>query len=299
MLTLTALLWGTSFGFQKHAGMHADAFTFNFLRFAIAIPALLSLFLLPKSLFEPEATDIPEQKRFHHSPWFVGGGAGVFMCLGISLQQLGLAYTTTGKSGFLTAVYIVLVPILGLFIRQRCRLEVWVGTILTLVGVYFLGSGETGNLESDFNVGDTLTILCAFAWAAQVLWLGIFARYANVLKIAIIQMITVTLLSGLIMLCYRGLPSAELIWTLRYDILYTGIMSAGVAFTLQIFGQRYVPTTEAALIMSTEAVFALIVGVLFLGEAVTTSGIMGCTLILAGIVLAQLQGKVFSPKPRT
>ncbi len=292
-LTFTALLWGTAFSFQKHAGDYADTFTFNFLRFFTALPALSLLFFLPKKLFSPESADIPNQKRFHHSPLFIGGGAGVFMFLGISLQQLGLEYTTTGKSGFLTSLYIILIPILGLFFRQRCQLEVWVGALLTFVGIYLLGSSSSGNIESDFNRGDIFTIICAFAWAAQVLWLGIFARFANVLQIALIQMAVVTGLSGIVMIFTNGLPTAELIWLLRWDILYTGVISAAVAFTLQIFGQRYVSATNAALIMSSEAVFAMLVGMIFLGESVTAMGFLGCGFILAGIVLAQLQGKVF------
>ncbi|PID62716.1 MAG: EamA family transporter [Gammaproteobacteria bacterium] len=293
LLTLTALLWGTAFIFQKHAGDYADAFTFNFLRFGMAVPALALLFFLPKKLFAPESSDVPEQRRLRHSAWFVGGGAAVFMFLGISLQQLGLAYTTTGKSGFLTALYIILLPIMGLFVRQRCHLEVWIGAVLTFVGIYLLGSSESGNVESDFNRGDVLTIICAFAWAAQVLWLGIFARYANVLQIAIIQIAGVALLSGIVMLFTKGLPTSEAIWAMRWDLLYTGIMSAAVAFTLQIFGQRYVPPTNAGLIMSSEAIFAMLAGMLFLGETLTANGFWGCGFILAGIVLAQLQGNIF------
>lgn len=301
-LLLTAALWGTAFVFQKNATGHVDAFAFNFLRFTTAIPALLLLRFLPKKLFLPSVDDIPQHKRFHHSAWFIGGGAGVFMFLGISLQQWGLSYTTAGKSGFLTSLYIIVVPILALFIGQRCRLEVWVGAVITLVGVYLLGSGESEHVESQFNIGDVMTLVCTFAWAAQVLWLGVFARYANVLSIATIQMCVVALLSGSVMLFFwltqegggYELPSWETIMTIKNDILYTGIISAAVAFTLQILGQRYVPATNAALIMSTEAVFALAAGIAFLGEPITAMALLGCACIMAGIVLAQLQGKVFS-----
>lgn len=301
LLLLTALLWGTAFVFQKNSTDHIDAFSFNFLRFGIAVPALLLLMFLPKKLFLPDVDDVPEQKRFRHSAWFIGGGAGFLMFLGISLQQWGLAYTTAGKSGFLTSLYIIVVPLLALFIGQRCKVEVWVGAVITILGVYLLGMGDSSNAESQFNIGDVMTLFCTFAWAAQVLWLGIFARYANVLHIAIIQMLTVALCSGTVMLAmwllkgaeHYALPTTEVIWVIRYDILYTGVISAAVAFTLQIFGQRYVPATNAALIMSTEAVFALLAGVLFLNEVVTVWALFGCLLILAGIILAQLQGKVF------
>lgn len=301
LLLLTALLWGTAFIFQKNSTAHVDAFSFNFLRFGLAVPALLLLKFLPTRLFLPSAEDLPLQKRIRHSAWFIGFGAGFFMFLGISLQQWGLAYTTAGKSGFLTSLYIIVVPILALFIGQHCRLEVWLGAVLTLGGVYLLGMSEGADAESQFNIGDVVTLLCTFAWAAQVLWLGIFARYANVLNIAIIQMITVTLFSGLVMgvlWLVKGtaypLPTLEIIWQIRYDILYTGVISAAVAFTLQIFGQRHVPATNAALIMSTEAVFALLAGIVFLGETLTVWAFGGCLLILSGIILAQLQGRVFT-----
>ncbi len=297
-LLLTAFLWGTAFVFQKNATDYVNAFEFNFLRFTIAIPALLLLLFLPKSLFVPDEADSGFQRRgLKHSAWFVGGGAGVFMFLGISLQQWGLTYTTAGKSGFLTGVYIIIVPIFALFVGQRCRLEVWVGAVLTVLGIYFLGGG-LGELKGGLNRGDVVTLICALAWAAQVLWLGIFARYANVLHIAVIQMLVVAGLSGLVMLVIsfsteRALPSWETLWLIRYDVLYTGVISAAVAFTLQIFGQRYVPATNAALIMSAEAVFALLAGVIFLDETVTLFSLLGCLLILAGIMLAQLQGRVF------
>lgn len=304
LLLFTALLWGTAFVFQKNSTDYVDAFSFNFLRFSVAIPALFALRLLPKELFLPDVDDVPQQRRFRHSAWFIGLGGGVFMFLGISLQQWGLSYTTAGKSGFLTSLYIIVVPILALMIGQRCRLEVWVGAVITIVGVYLLGSGEvTGQDESQFNIGDVMTLICTLAWAAQVLWLGVFARYANVLNIATIQMAVVAGLSGFVMLFlwltqdFPGdypLPTWQTIWAIKNDILYTGVVSAAFAFTLQILGQRCLPATNAALVMSTEAVFALIAGVLFLGEIVTAGALFGCAFIMVGIVLAQLQGKVFT-----
>ncbi len=305
LLLLTSALWGTAFVFQKSATQYLDAFSFNFLRFAIAIPTLYCLRFLPKHLFEPDVKDIPEKRRLRHSAWFVGIGAGVLMFLGITFQQLGLSYTTAGKSGFLTALYIVLVPILALFVGQRCQFEVWVGAILTFLGVFLLGSGGiAGDVESQFNTGDVLTLVCAVAWAAQVLWLGIFARYANVLNIAMVQVFVVSLLSAMTMGFFwltqeagsYPLPTFAEIWAIKVDLLYTGVISAGFAFTLQILGQRYVSATNAALLMSFEAIFALLTGVVFLDEKVTLLALLGCICIFAGIILAQLQGKVFRGK---
>ena len=302
LLLLTAALWGTAFIFQKNATVYVDAFVFNTFRFGIAVPALLLLKFLPKTIFLPDNKDIPEKKRFRHSAWFIGFGGGVFLFLGISLQQWGLSYTTAGKSGFLTSLYIIIIPIMAIFLGQRCRIEVWFATMLTILGMYLLGSGANDNIESQFNIGDAMTGVSAFAWAAQVLWLSVFARYANVLNIAIIQMLVSTILSVVVVLflflTQQGggyeLPSWSTIWVIKNNILYTGVIAAAAAFTLQILGQRYVPATNAALIMSTEAVFALISGILFLDEKITFIALIGCFFIMVGIILSQLQGKVFS-----
>lgn len=306
LLLTTALLWGTAFIFQKNSAGVVDAFTFNTLRFATAIPALLVLKLLPKKLFEPDIDEHadnnleaaePSAKDWTRSATAVGIGAGVFMFLGISLQQFGLAYTTAGKSGFLTSIYIVIVPILGLLFKEKPQIEVWVGALLCLGGIYLLGGGGNSDLESQFNRGDALTLLCAIAWAAQVLWLGAFAKHSNVLTIALVQMAVVALLSAVAMFIgtltgLTELPRLETISELRVDIAYTGIISAAVAFTLQILGQRHVSATSAALVMSTESVFALFAGMIFLEETVTLAAALGSGLILTGIIIAQTQGKL-------
>lgn len=297
LLTFTAVLWGTGFIFQKNSTDYLDAFSFNTARFIVAVAALLLLKVLPGSLFAAEIDGDVGSRRWFHSPWIVGAGAGVFMFCGITLQQVGLTYTTAGKSGFLTALYIVVIPILGLVFGHRPRTEVWAGALLALAGVYLLGFSGSSDLEGQFNRGDVFTLICALAWAAQVMWLGAFARYTNVLTVATVQMAVVALLSAIAMAIYTSLGYAELatladFWQVRNDLFYTGVVSAAVGFTLQILGQRHVPATNAALIMSTESVFALLAGVIFLDETTTLGSVMGCTLILVGIVLAQLQGRI-------
>ena len=302
MLVCTAFLWGGAFAFQKSASVLMDAFTFNFLRFACAVPALLLLCFLPRAFFSADGAREEEssEKSFYFSATFAGLGAGLFMFLGISLQQLGLVYTTAGKSGFLTAIYIIIVPMFAWFMGQRCRAELWVGAVLILGGVYLLSHIETGNAESDFNRGDFLTLLCAICWAAQVFWIGLFARHVNVLHLAIIQVSVVAFLSGVVMLVFgKGWPEWSSVWAVRYDVLYTGVVSTALAFTLQILGQRHVPASNAALIMSTEAVFAMLAGIVFLNEVLTEGVFWGCGLILLGIVLAQLQGQLFRMPSRS
>lgn len=300
MLFFTALLWGGAFIFQKNSAQFLDPFSFNFLRFGFSVPALLLLKFLPKQLFSPNS-HYSKPKKITQSTWFVGSIAGLFMFLGISLQQWGLAYTTAGKSGFLTSLYIIIVPILALFIGQRCKSEVWVAAVITIIGVYLLGGGIGSEQNDGLNLGDFMTLLCTIAWAAQVLWLGIYARYNNVLNIVITQMIVVTFLSAITMLIQALLQhklnlNLSIVWQLRYDILYTSIVSTAIAFTLQVLGQRHVPATNAALIMSSESIFALLFGIIFLYENITTTILIGCFCILCGITLAQLEGKVFTRK---
>lgn len=297
LLTFTAILWGTGFIFQKNSTDYLDAFSFNTARFIVAVAALLLLKALPASLFAPEIEADTTSRRWFHSALIVGAGAGVFMFAGITLQQVGLAYTTAGKSGFLTSLYIVVIPILGLAFGQRPKIEVWIGALLALGGVYLLGSASSSDVESQFNRGDVFTLLCALAWAAQVMWLGAYARHTNVLTVATVQMAVVAALSAIAMVIYTSLGYSEPatmsdFFQVRNDLFYTGVISAAVGFTLQILGQRHVPATNAALIMSTESVFALLAGVLLLGEPTTLTSVMGCTLILGGIVLAQLQGRI-------
>lgn len=148
-----------------------------------------------------------------------------------------------------------------------------------------------------------MTLLSAIAWAAHVLWLGAFARYANVLTIVTVQMSGVAVFSGVVMLflllvdgTQYPLPTPALVGDIKAEILYTGVVSTAVAFTLQIFGQRHVPPANAALIMSSEAIFALLAGVVFLSERLTVTALLGCLLILLGVIAAQLGGKLGAPK---
>lgn len=284
LLIFTAVIWGSAFVFQKNATAHVDAFTFNFLRFGIGSLAILALFLLPKHLFMPERVPAAYQKRLKN-PWLVGLVAGVFLFLAISLQQWGLAYTTAGKSGFFTSLYIIVVPLIGLFFRIRPEKEVWVGALLTLFGVYFLSDLRQAGLY--LNKGDALTLISTLFWALQIFWLGVFAKYTNVLLVSFMQMAVTSLLSFLLM---QTLPSWQTIEVIAFDLFYTGVLSAAIAFTLQIIGQRYVPSSNATLIMSTEAVFALLFGVLILHEHISGGELFGATAILCGVLLAQIPG---------
>ncbi len=289
LLLVTAILWGVAFIYQKEATDHTDALTFNAIRFSIASVAVLWLFVLPKKLFEEHQYPSDSKKQFG---WLtIGFVGGVFLFLAISLQQWGLSYTSAGKSGFITGLYIVMVPILALFLRQPCGREVWLGAVLACFGIYILNVG--GDASSKLNIGDLITFISAWGWAGQILWLSIYAKYSSVIKVVFMQMLTCALLSIIAMILFALLGLIEppdIYMTLmenKMAFFYTGVISTAVAFSLQVIGQRLIPPANAALIMSLESFFALIAGVLFLDEKLTITLIAGCGLMFIGILMAQ------------
>ncbi len=287
-LLLASLIWGGAFIYQKRAAESLDAFSFNTIRFSVGFLMLLPLLLLPSNLFEQKNSEKS------YSPYFAGCIAGIFMFSGISLQQAGLEWTTAGKAGFLTSLYIIFVPAFAfLFIKQRIGAGVWIGGGLAVIGFGVLSFAEE-NQNLKLNFGDFLMFISALFWAGHVLWLSIVARYSNVLKVVIFQMFAVAILSAIAMFIFSDLGSRSLIGfsnilDLKQEIIYTGIISTSIAFMLQILGQRSVSASNAAIIMSLEGVFAVIAGVLFLGEVISLSFLIGCCFIFTGIILAQLK----------
>ncbi len=288
LLLLTAIIWGIAFIYQKKVVGLIDAFSFNALRFSLGTFALLPLFLLPKKIFQQNSNEK------EYSSYYAGFFAGIFMFLGISLQQYGMEFTTAGKSGFLTALYIIFVPILAYFvIKQKSGLGVWLGGILSVIGISVIGITETKEALK-LNFGDFLMFISAWCWAAQVLWLSIIAKYCNVLKVVIFQMLTVAILSIISAIIYlyfsdKYMPNLNLLLDIKSEIFYTGVISTSFAFTFQIFGQRSVPASNAAILMSLEGVFAVVAGILILNEVMSLSFLVGCGFIFCGIIIAQLR----------
>lgn len=289
LLLATAMLWGVAFIYQKDATQYTDALTFNAIRFGIASVAVLWLFILPKKLFEEHQYPANSKRQFS---WVtIGAVGGTLMFLGISLQQWGLSYTTAGKSGFITGLYIVMVPILALFIRQSCGKEVWVGAIFASLGIYILNVG--GDDSTKLNVGDLLTFISAWGWAGQILWLSIYAKYSSVVKVVFMQMATCAMLSiifAILFVLFDLIEPPNVYATLinnKMAFFYTGVVSTAVAFSFQVIGQRLIPPANAALIMSLESFFALIAGILFLNEQLTLALAIGCLMMFVGILLAQ------------
>jgi drug/metabolite transporter (DMT)-like permease len=208
------------------------------------------------------------------------------------LQQVGLVYTTAGKAGFITGLYVVIVPLLGLFWHQRPRAGTWLGAILAAVGLYFLC------ITKEFNIafGDLLVLIGAFVWAGHVLLIGWLAPRTDALKLASAQFAVCSLLSFLTALAFETMSFAS-IWQAAVPILYGGLGSVGIAYTLQIIAQRDAHPAHSAIILSLEGLFAAIGGWLLLGEMLSLRGLFGCGLMLAGMIFSQMSGFFGKRKP--
>jgi drug/metabolite transporter (DMT)-like permease len=276
LLLVTASIWGFAFVAQRIGMDFVGPFAFNAARFIIGATVLLPLVLL-----------IDRQKktkmlRFHPPLLKSGIIAGVLLFCGATLQQVGLLYTTAGKAGFITGLYVVIVPLMGIFMRQRTNVLVWAGAILAMLGMYFL------SVTSDFTIGrgDLLMLLGAFVWAAHVQWIGRFPSTVDPLKLSIVQFYICGLLSLVVAIALETTTLSQLSAGFL-PILYAGLLSTGVGYTLQVIAQQDAHPAAAAIILSLEALFAVIGGYLFLNELLSARDLVGCALMMSGMLLAQ------------
>lgn len=284
LLLLTATIWGFAFVAQRLGMDYVGPFTFNAVRFALGSLSLLPLILLLQK--RQSNTDRRQLSDDTNKSVLLGGIlAGGALFAGASLQQAGLVYTTAGKAGFITGLYVVIVPLLGLFWRQRPRIGTWVGAILAAVGLYFLSITK----EFDISFGDLLVLIGAFFWAGHVLLIGWLAPRTDALKLAAAQFAVCSLLSFLTALAIETMSIAS-IWQAAMPILYGGIGSVGIAYTLQVIAQRDAHPAHSAIILSLEGLFAAIGGWLLLGEVLSLRGIFGCAMMLTGMFFSELSG---------
>ncbi len=278
LLLLTAIIWGFAFVAQKAGMEFTGPFTFNACRFLLG-----GLLLIPLAFAQK-----PRQFSKFQMQYSIKGGiwAGFLLFGGASLQQIGMIYTTAGNAGFITGFYVVMVPVFGLIFLQKTRLNVWIGAILALAGMYFLSVTK----DLIFSKGDIYVFISAFIWAFHVLIIGRFAPFGNAIVIAVIQFMICGLLS-LIFALYAEPIIWEGILKAGLPILYGGFLSVAIAFTLQVVAQKNAHPSLAAIILSTESLFAVIGGWLILNETMTYRGILGCSLMLVGMILAQINFK--------
>lgn len=285
LLFLTAFIWGIAFVAQSVGLDYIGPFTFNCVRTLLG-----GIVLLPCIWFLGKIA--PEERRAARKPedkknLLLGGIlCGLLLCLGSNFQQLGIAYTTVGKAGFITAFYIIIVPVLGIFLKKKCSVKVWVGVILALAGMYFLCITE----ELTVNKGDVLVFIGALMFALHILVIDYFTQIADGVKMACIQFFVCGILSAVPMFLFEEphIPDIMAAWQ---PILYAGVLSCGVAYTLQIVGQKGMNPTVVSLILSLESVTSVLAGMVLLNQHLSTRELTGCMLMFCAIILAQLPQK--------
>jgi drug/metabolite transporter (DMT)-like permease len=285
LLLLTAIIWGFAFVAQRTGMAHVEPFTFNAVRFLIGGLALLPVLALNRR--QVAAAPLSPAPAAGRSRAVLAGGlaAGAVMFGAATLQQMGIVHTTAGKAGFITSLYVVLVPLLGLALGHRPSAATWAGAILAAAGLYFL------TMQGNFRMawGDLLVLLGAVLWAGHMLLLGRLSPGRDPIRLAFVQFLACAALSGAAALALETTTAANLRLALG-AILFTGILSVGVGYTLQVVGQRHAPPADAAILLSMEALFAVIGGRLLLGEHLTSRALLGCGLMLAGILVSQWPG---------
>ncbi len=280
LLLTTSAIWGFAFVAQRVGMEYIGPFLFNTLRFALGTLVLVPVYFYRKSLHlnRRTALNIPGEFR-----WYAAFLAGFILFAGAGLQQTGMIYTTAGKGGFITGLYVLLVPVLGLLQGKRSRQVTWLGAILAVVGLYLLSVTESWSMQK----GDLLVLGSAFFWAMHVQLIDGLVDRMDAIELAVKQFAVCAGLSLIVALLtepilYQPIQGAAI------PLFYAGALSVGIAYTLQIVGQREAHPSHAAIIMSLEAVFAVMGGALLLGERLTLREWLGATLMLSGMVASQL-----------
>lgn len=294
----TALIWGTAFVFQRVGMESIEPITFNAARMALAAVAVGMVALLTQRDGRdfPENRSVEEQKQYKKSTIIGGICCGCFLSLASILQQMGLVYTTAGKAGFITAMYMLLVPIIGfVFFKKKNTWLVWLSVLLGVVGMYFLC------ISGEFRLayGDSLVCICAVFFSCHILCCDHFVQRGNPIWISTIQFATATVISSVVAMIVEE-PNVEKLVSAVIPILYCGVVSGGIGYTLQIVAQKYTDPTIASLLMSMESVFAVVAGAILLQERMSSRELFGCVMMLAAIVLVQIplpKGRRVERKP--
>ena len=290
MLLITAFIWGTAFVAQSEGMNYVEPFTYcasrNILCALVLIPVI---FLFKHGKFKGKL----EMQQFSVKETIKGGIiCGVILCVAGALQQIGISMTTAGKAGFISAIYIIAVPIVEFFIFRKKSVFVWICALIAFAGLYLLCVNE----GLAINQGDLIVLYSAFCFTAHIMVIDHFnSKGADGMIMSCIQFFTAAIFMTAAMFIFEQ-PSMSNILDAKYTILYAGIMSSGVAFTMQILGQRNTDPTSASLIMSLESVFAALSGWLLLNEMMTVKEFMGCVLVFAAVILAQLKDKFKNTK---
>lgn len=278
-LLLGAFIWGTAFVAQSIGSNDLNALSFNCIRNFIGV-----ITLLPVMGWKLHSSKKSIKEVFTKKLLLGGLICGIALCVASNFQQMGIEQSTVGKSAFITALYIVLVPLMGLFFKKKVPAKVWLGVILATIGLYLLCMKNEALVLS---TGDIYLLLCAFFFTIQITAIDYFAPNMDGVALSIVEFFVTGVLSGIGML-FTEVPSWSQISAAAIPLLYTGILSSGVAYTFQIIGQQHLSASVASLIMSLESVFATLAGWLILKEVLSTQELIGCSLVFAAVILSQI-----------
>ena len=285
-LMAATVIWGSAFIAQSVGMDYIEPFTFQAVRCFLAV-----LFLLPMIwLFDGDKKAF-FQEWADPKLWKTGFFCGSALFVAAGLQQVGLIYTSAGKAGFITAMYIVLVPILGLFFKRKPPVTAWISVLVAVAGLYLLSCVST----EEVNIGDILLLGCALGFAVQITLVDKMAKNLDGLRLNCIQALVCAVLSAVVML-FTETPTLEGLAACALPIAYAGILSMGIAYSLQIVGQRHLEPTPASLIMSLESVFAALCGWLLLHEQMSPAELCGCALVFGAVILSQLPENMLKRK---
>ncbi len=285
MLMLTALIWGTGFVSQSLGMEYIGPFTFNGVRNIIA-----SLFLIP-CIYFLRFINKEEKKKISsdEKKYLLKGGiyCGTVLFFASSTQQIGIQYTSVGKAGFITALYVIIVPVMGIFMNKKVSAKIWVSMAAAVFGLYLLCINEGFSI----NKGDLLVLLCAFLFSVHILVIDSFSPNTDGVKLSCIQFMVCGLISIVPSVVLESHLFSDIIRSMG-PILYSAVFSSGIAYTLQVVGQKYTSPVIASLILSLESVFSAIFGWIILGQSLSTKELIGCIIVFAAIINAQIPKKI-------
>ncbi len=285
LFLLSAIIWGFAFVAQRMGMDHVGPFTFNGIRFLLGALVLFP-FICYNRKKQPRKNESYDP-NFTQRLIYYGSLAGLALFAGASLQQMGLVYTSAGKAGFITGLYVVIVPIIGLLLGQRTNVGTWCGALMAVAGMYLLSVNE----DLTISFGDLLVLMCAVFFACHIHLIGWLSPKTDSLQLAFVQFL-VCAAASLITAAVIETASIAAIAAAALPIIYGGALSVGVAYTLQVVAQRHAHPAHAAILLSLEAVFAAVGGWLILGEVISDRGMVGCCLMFTGMLVSQLYGVV-------
>lgn len=282
MLFLAAFIWGTAFVAQSVGMDYLGPLSFNGARFLMGSAVLLPVIAFNRTRRKKEGKPVTGWKDT------VAGGVccGLVLCAAALLQQYGILYTTVGKAGFITTLYIILVPFFGIFLKKKIPGKVWAGAAIAAFGMYLLCMSESLSLGR----GDTLVFLCAVLFSVHILVIDFFSPKADGVELSCIQFLTAGVIGSVLAFVFEKPDAGDFLKGI-VPLAYAGILSSGVAYTLQVVGQRDMDPTVASLILSLESVVSMLAGWVILGQALTGRELTGCGLVFGAVILVQLPGR--------